>query len=95
MIRQQKERFEEHLRFSVDSALEYKCSESTADDWMDTPELTAKMIIELQRHAKAVAEHLAIVNKAELTSSLRDYTEKRFTVSYNHLLPHLKATSQL
>ena len=51
----------------MDSALEYKCSESTPDDWLDTPEMTAKLIIELQGHAKAVAEHLKIVSKAELT----------------------------
>ena len=62
----------------MDSALDYQCTESTADDWIDTHETTAKLIIELQRHAKAVAEHLRIVNKAELTASLREYTEKRF-----------------
>ena len=81
MIEEQKEKFSNHLRFSVDSALSYQCTESTADDWIDTHETTAKLIIELQRHAKAVAEHLKIVNKAELTAHLREYAEKRFDVS--------------
>ena len=58
MIAEQIEKFSNHLRFSVDSALDYQCTESTADDWIDSHETTAKLIIELQRHAKAVAEHL-------------------------------------
>ena len=47
MLSEQRQRFENHLRFSVDSALTYKCSESQAEDWLDTPEITAKLIIEL------------------------------------------------
>ena len=62
LLEAQKTRFEEFLRFSVDSALEYTCTESQADDWLDTPELTAKLIIELQRHARAVTDHLNVVN---------------------------------
>ena len=33
LINEQKERFDEMLRFSVDSALTYKCTETTAEDW--------------------------------------------------------------
>jgi len=62
MILDQKTRFEEHMRFSVDSALTYKCTESAVDDWLETPEIMAKLVIELQRHAKAVAEHLSEID---------------------------------
>ena len=44
----QKERIEEILRFSVDSALEYKCSESTVEDWVDVyPETIPSLIVQL------------------------------------------------
>ena len=85
MLEEQKTRFEEFLRFSVDNALEYKCTESSAEDWLETPEITAKLIIELQRQAEAVTDHLNVVNKAELTKDLRVYTENRFDVSGSHL----------
>lgn len=84
----QKSMFEEHLRFSVDSALEYKCSETTAEEWLETPELTAKLIIELQRHAQIVSKHLGVVHAAETTESVRTYTEARFTVSSCSLPSH-------
>ena len=58
-ISAQKERIEEILRFSVDSALEYTCSESTADDWTDVyPETIPTLIVQLQRHAKAACQHM-------------------------------------
>lgn len=58
MIEEQKARFDEMLRFSMDSALSYRCTDTSAEDWQDTPEMMAKLIIELQAHAKAVANHL-------------------------------------
>ena len=67
LILEQKNRFEEMLRFSVDSALTYKCTETTAEDWEDMPENTAKLIIELQAHQKAVADHLKTESEAETT----------------------------
>ena len=47
MINEQKERFENHLRFSCDSALTYTGTESQPEDWIDTHERTAQLIIEL------------------------------------------------
>ena len=85
LLEEQKTKFEEFLRFSVDSALEYKCTESSAEDWLETPEITAKLIIELQRQAQAVTDHLNVVNKAELTKDLRAYTENRFVVSHPYI----------
>ena len=78
MLNEQKERFEKHLRFSVNSALTYTGTESQPEDWIDTHERTAQLIIELQRHAKSVAEHLAFLDTHELVSSLRAYTEENF-----------------
>ena len=53
-ITAQRSRIEEYLKFSVNSALEYTCSESTADDWVDAyPEAVPKIIVQLQRHAQA------------------------------------------
>ena len=75
-VRQQRSRFEEHFRFSVKNALEYNCSESTVEDWLETPEVIAKLIIELQHHAKAVASHLKIKDAEESTASLRLLQEK-------------------
>ena len=59
MLSAQQKKIEEHLAFTHDDALSYKCSESTVEDWLDTPDITPKLIVELQRHAKVVAEHLA------------------------------------
>ena len=82
-ISAQKQRIEEYLRFSVDSALEYTCSESTVDDWLDVyPEAIPKSIVQLQRHAKAACQHMSKRSKEETTASLRTYTEQRFTVSF-------------
>ena len=41
LIVEQKQRFENHLRFSHDSALTYNCTESEPEDWVDTHEKTA------------------------------------------------------
>ena len=81
ILSEQRTKFEEHLRFQCESALEYKCTETTADQWIETPELTAKLIIELQRHAEIVSKHLNVVSKAETTLSLRGFAEERFKVS--------------
>lgn len=75
MLLESKCKIEEHLSFSHDNALEYKCSESTIEDWLDTPEINAKLIVELQRHSKAVAEHLASKETLETTETVRDFTE--------------------
>ena len=38
----------------MNSAFEYTCDESTADEWIDVyPEAIPKSIIQLQRHVKA------------------------------------------
>jgi len=56
----QKERIEEILRFSVDSALEYKCSQSIVDDWVDVyPETIPSLIVQLLRHGKAACQHMS------------------------------------
>lgn len=80
------------IRFSIDSALTYKCTETTVDDWQDTSENTAKLILELQGHAKAVANHLADSSTSELTSSLRKYTETRLEKSEENLEEHKSDT---
>ena len=80
-IDEQRKTVEDFLRFSVDSAMEYKCSESTVDDWLDMPQITPKLIIELQRHAKAVADHLRLKDTLETTADLRQMCEKLFKVS--------------
>ena len=49
-LEEQKAKFEEFLRFTVTSATSYQCTEPVIDDWMETPEQTAKLIIELQKH---------------------------------------------
>ena len=59
MIAEQRDRLGKLYEFDLDSALEYKCSESTVDDWESENEAVARYIIELQRHAKKVADHLA------------------------------------
>ena len=46
------------------------------------------MIIELQRHAKIVAEHLAYLDTHELVSSLRSYTEDRFQRNEETVVNH-------
>ena len=76
------------LRFSVDSALTYKCTETTAEDWEDMPENTAKLIIELQAHQKAVSEHLKQESEAETTKALREYTQGRFDKNEENLETH-------
>ena len=73
------------IRFSLDSALTYKCTETTADDWQDTPENTAKTILELQGHAKAVAGHLAVASAMEDTSALRKALEERFDTNEDEI----------
>ena len=88
MINEQKERFENHLRFSCDSALTYTGTESQPEDWIDTHERTAQLIIELQRHAKAVADHLAHLDNLEVVSSLRSYTEERFQKNEEIVVNH-------
>ena len=80
------------MRFSVETATEYKCSESTVDDWLDMPEITPKLIIELQRHAKAVAEHLRYKETLETTADLRSMCEKNFKVS---LIVHFYANQKI
>lgn len=47
LIDDQKARFAEFMQFQVDSGTIYKCSETSADEWLETPERTAKLIIEL------------------------------------------------
>ena len=47
IILAQRDRFDEILRKSCDSAAKFRCTETTADDWLDTPEIQARMIIEL------------------------------------------------
>ena len=66
---------------SCDSAATFRCTQTSADDWLDTPELQAKMIIELQQHADAVARHLQTMIAQETTQSLRGFTEDNFGVS--------------
>ena len=92
LIDEQRKTVEDIFRFSVDTATEYKCSESTVDDWLDMPEITPKLIIELQRHAKAVADHLRYKDTLETTADLRSMCEKNFKVSltvqfsFNHMI---------
>lgn len=38
LIVAQKARYQQFIEFDVDSALTYKCTETTADSWMDIPE---------------------------------------------------------
>ena len=45
LISEQRDRINKFFEFDVDSALEYKCSETTVEDWQDTCETTAEMII--------------------------------------------------
>ena len=81
MISEQRGRITKFFEFDIDSALEYKCSETTVDDWQDTCETSAEMIIQLQRHAKKVADHLQVLSTYETTKDLRAYTMNRFDVS--------------
>ena len=76
------------MRFSCDSALTYTGTESQPEDWIDTHERTAQLIIELQRHAKAVADHLAHLDTKEVVSSLRSYTEDRFQKNEEIVVNH-------
>ena len=92
LIQQQKERFEKLYEFDINSAFEYKCSETTADDWTETHETTAQLIIQLQRHAKKVAEHLVVLANLETVESLRSYSMNRFDVSDEIYLEHLDNT---
>ena len=69
---------DQHLRFSVDSALTYTCTESQAEDWIDFPEKPVQLIVELQRHVKAINEHLKAESLLETVASIRGYTEERF-----------------
>ena len=78
LIEEQKERLNNHLRFSVDSALTYTCTESQAEDWIDFPEKPVQLIVELQQHVKAISEHLKADSLLETVSSVRGYTEERF-----------------
>ena len=64
------------MKFSVNSALEYSCSESTVDEWVDVyPEAIPRSIVQLQRHAKAACQHMNKRSKEETTASLRTYSE--------------------
>ena len=82
LIEEQRMRISRMFDFEADSALAYTCSDSTIDDWQDTNEITPKLIIELQRHAKKVAEHLLYLSKLETTEDLRGYSMNRFDVSH-------------
>ena len=81
LVKAQRDKITTFYDFEVDSALTYKCSDSTVDDWQDSCLSSAQLIIELQRHAKKVAEHLTYLNTLETTKDLRDYTLNRFDVS--------------
>ena len=35
LMAQELEKFDKHLKFRVESALTYQCTESTADEWVD------------------------------------------------------------
>mmetsp|Transcript_10799 Transcript_10799/g.14535 ORF Transcript_10799/g.14535 Transcript_10799/m.14535 type:complete len:82 (+) Transcript_10799:31-276(+) len=80
------------LRKSVDNASAFTCTETTAEDWLDTPELPAKMIIELQRHAEAVSRHLHTQSAAETTEALRGFTEDRLGKNNKKLDQHENST---
>ena len=83
MLEAQQLKVVEHLAFTHDDALSYKCSESTFEDWLDSPDITPKLIVELQCHAKVVAEHLAVKELLETTSSVREFTEAHINSSDN------------
>jgi hypothetical protein len=68
-------RTQEYLAFQVDSALDYKGSESVLEDWDNCPEILIRLIIQLQRHTKAVCTHLKQRSLEETTESLRSYAE--------------------
>ena len=92
MYTAQREEYSDLLRFSVDSALTYTCTESQVDDWVDTHTTTAKLIIQLQRHAEAVAKHLSVVNKAETTKDLRQGIEEELNKGEQALEEHKRET---
>ena len=76
-ISAQKSRIEELLKFSVNSAFEYTCSEPKVEDWIDFhPEVVPRLIVQLQGHAKAACQHMKKRSKEETTESLRTYTEQ-------------------
>ena len=58
------------------------------------PEYTAKLIVELQAHQKAVADHLATESKNETTKDLRKYAEERFDKNEENLDEHKTDTEQ-
>ena len=94
LISEQKSRYEQHLRFSVESALTYTCTESSADDWIDFPEKPVQLIVELQRHVKAINEHLKAESLLETVASCRSYTEDRFDRNELNHENHKTATSE-
>ena len=75
------QRTKEYLAFHVDSALEYKGSESVLEDWDNCPEILIRLIIQIQRHQKAVCTHLKQRSLEETTESLRNFTELNLKVS--------------
>jgi hypothetical protein len=79
-------RTQEYLAFQVDSALDYKGSESVLEDWDNCPEILIRLIIQLQRHTKAVCTHLKQRSLEETTESLRSYAEDNFYVSFSVLI---------
>ena len=81
------------LKFNVKSALEYTGTESTSDDWLEIPEVVPKTIIELQRHAKKVTEHLQQKETLETTADLRDFTEKNFKANEKTIAYIKKSTN--
>ena len=47
LVEAQKLRFKDLLKYQCESASSFQCTETKPDDWIDTPEISAKLIIEL------------------------------------------------